>query len=281
MTDPRVIATELGFTEGPVWTSDGLLLVTSISHGIIYQIGEGLRIVAKTSGGPNGMAEAADGSLYVTQNGGIYGLGERSPQQAPPGIQRIDAGDVTYVAEGLGAPNDCCFGPDGRLYFTDPRGIANPRENTEPGRVYAMALDGALQLLAEGPRYTNGIAFGPDASQLYVTESFGQRVLIYTVRKGKLGKPREFCRTDPGSPDGICFDTGGLLYVAATVGHEVQIFDANGACVGRLPCGDDSMPTNCCFGGPEGRTLFVTESRSERVLAFDLDVTGLPLFPFR
>ena len=144
-----------------------------------------------------------------------------------------------------------------------------------------MAVDGAPQLLAEGPRFTNGIAFGPDASQLYVAETFGQRVLVYLVQGGSLGEPREFCRTDPGFPDGMCFDEDGRLYVAATMGGEVQVFDRDGRCVDRLPCGDGSLATNCCFGGPDGRTLFVTESRGERVLAFDLDVAGLPLFPFR
>ena len=41
------------------------------------------------------------------------------------------------------------------------------------------------------------------------------------------------------------------------------------------------MITNCCFGGNSGTTLFATDSRRERVLAFDLDVACLPLFPFR
>jgi sugar lactone lactonase YvrE len=41
------------------------------------------------------------------------------------------------------------------------------------------------------------------------------------------------------------------------------------------------MPTNCCFGGIDNRTLFVTDARNERVLAFELEAAGLPLFPFR
>jgi len=281
VAEARIVATGLGFTEGPVWTRDGRLLVTSISHGAIYEVGDGEpRVVAATRGGPNGMTEGRDGALYVAQNGGLYGMGERSPDPSGGGIQIVEGHSVRYLAEGLDAPNDLCFGPDGRLYFTDPRGAAQPAE-LKPGRVYALSLDGRLELLAEGPRYTNGIAFGPDATELYVAETFGQRVLVYPVRRGGLGEPREFCRTDPGFPDGMCFDEHGLLYLATTVGHQIQVFDRDGRCVDRLPCGDDSMPTNCCFGGPDGRTLFVTESRGERVLAFDLDVRGLPLFPFR
>lgn len=281
MPPPRVIAEGLGFTEGPVWTRDGRLLVTSISHGVIYGVSaDGAHVVAETAGGPNGMTEGKDGALYVTQNGGIFAMGERSPNPAPPGIQVVVGDTVRYLAQGLDAPNDLCFGPDGRLYFTDPRGPAQP-DKLLPGRVYAMELDGAPELLAEGPAFTNGIAFGPDASRLYVAETFGRRVLAYPVRGDKLGEPGEFCRTEPGFPDGMCFDVESRLYVAATVAHEIQVFDGDGRCVERLPCGDESMPTNCCFGGPDGRTLFVTDARGERVLAFDLDAAGLPLFPFR
>jgi gluconolactonase len=279
--EPRVIGSKLGFTEGPVWTSDGRLLVTSISHGCIYEVAAGgARVVAQTGGGPNGLTEGEGGVLYVAQNGGIFGMGERVPVPAMPGIQRVVGGEVTYIAEGLDAPNDLCFGPDGRLYFTDPRGPATG-DNTRPGRLYAMEMGGAPQLMAEGPAFINGLAFGPDPRELYVAETFRQRVLLYQVQGGALSEPQEFCRTEGGLPDGLCFDEQGRLYVAATLAHEVQAFDGDGRCVESYPCGESSMPTNCCFGGPQGRTLFVTDSAGGRVLAFDLGVPGLPLYPFR
>jgi gluconolactonase len=284
MPEPRVLAENIGFAEGPVWTRGGRLLVTSISHGVIYEIVENAApaVVAKTGGGPNGMTEGPDGRLYVTQNGGIFGASGESRTKAAPGIQVIEGdGAVRHIAsEGLGAPNDLCFGPDGRLYFTDPRGWARPDE-VQPGRVFAMTLDGAPQVLAEGPSFTNGIAFGPDASRLVVAVTFERRVLVYPVLAGGLGEPEEFCRIEPGMPDGICFDAEGRLYVAATVAEDVQVFDTRGHCIERLPCGEQSLITNCCFGGQDGRTLFVTDARRERVLAFDLDVEGLPLYPFR
>ena len=281
MTAASVVATGLGFTEGPVWTVDGRLLVTSISHGVVYEVGgNSSSVVAEMGGGPNGMTEGSDGTLYVSQNGGLYGTGERSSNPVSPGIQAIVGDTVRYLAEGLDAPNDCCFGPDGRLYFTDPRGPADP-SNQRPGRVYAMALDGAPVLLAEGPAFANGIGFSPDATRLYVSETFGRRVLVYPVQDGGLGEPEEFCPIDPGFPDGLCFDAEGRLYVAATLGEQVQVFDTSGQLSDRLPCGEGSMPTNCCFGGPDRKTLFVTDSRGERVLAFERDSAGLPLFPFR
>jgi gluconolactonase len=276
-----VIATEVGFCEGPVWTQGGRLIFTSIDHGCLYEMrSEGLSRGAETGGGPNGLTEGRAGILYVAQNGGSARAEANSTPRAEPGIQRVERDSVTNLARGLDAPNDLCFGPDDRLYFTDPRGLTASGER-QPGRVYALAEGGEPELLVEGPAYTNGIAFGPDPAELYVAETLRQRVLLYRVRDGGLGEPVEFCRTEQGFPDGMCFDREGRLYVAATLAHEVQVFDRRGARVDSLPCGEESMPTNCCFGGSEGKTLFVTESRGGRVLAFDLAVSGLPLFPFR
>ncbi len=264
-----------------MWTRDGRLVVTSIDHGCLYEVAAGgARVFARTSGGPNGLAEGLDGALYVTQNGGLFGMGERAAEPAEPGILTVRGDRVDYIARGLDAPNDLCFGADGRLYFTDPRGPATPA-NDKPGRVYAMRLDGEPELLLEGPAFTNGIAFGPEPALLYVAETFRQRVLRYRCDGGRLGEPGVFCTTEPGFPDGLCFDSEGRLYVAATLAHEVQVFGPDGARLDSLPCGDGSMPTNCCFGGPDGSTLFVTDSRGGRVLAFDIDARGLPLFPFR
>jgi gluconolactonase len=278
----RVVAEELGFTEGPVWTHDSRLLVTSISHGLIYELDGkgGHSVYARTTGGPNGMTEGLDGSLYVTQNGGIFGTNSTSETRTDPGIQHIVDGEVRHIAKGLGAPNDLCFGPDDRLYFTDPRGWARPQD-LPPGRVYSMEVNGEPELLVEGPAFTNGIAFGLHAATVYVAETFGRRVLAYPLRDGKLGQPEEFCKTDPGMPDGMCFDENGLLYVAATIAQEIQVFDAKGECIDRLPCGENSLMTNCCFGGPDGKTLFATDSRQERVIAVEMEVAGLALYPFR
>lgn len=279
--EARVVATGVGFCEGPVWTQDGRLIVTSINHGCLYEVAGGeASVLARTGGGPNGLTEGRDGALYVTQNGGIFGMGEQIPALAEAGIQAVRGGETTYIARGLDAPNDLCFGPDGRLYFTDPRGPATPA-NDKPGRVYAMSLDGAPELLIEGPAFTNGIGFASDQSLLYVAETFRQRVLRYRMQDARPGEPEVFCTTEPGFPDGFCFDTEGRLYVAATLAHEVQVFSADGGRIDRLPCGDGSMPTNCCFGGPEGGTLFVTDSRGGRVLAFDLEARAMPLYPFR
>src|ERR1700732_2572637 len=65
------VAGGLGGLEGPVWTSTGSLVVTSLSRGLLYQIGDdGPELLAETGGGPNGLAAGPDGSIWGGPNGG-------------------------------------------------------------------------------------------------------------------------------------------------------------------------------------------------------------------
>jgi gluconolactonase len=272
--DGEIIAKGLEFPEGPVWL-DGAIWFTEILGGHVsrWTPDSGVERVADTGGGPNGAAAAADGSLYVTQNGGM-GTGSR----ATPGIQRVTTdGTVELVATEvaglrLDGPNDLAFGDDGRLWFTDPRGDSDPARNSQPGRIFALDLasgDGEL-IIELGPVFPNGIAFLEDGTLVW-TESFSRRVMRLAD-----GKPEVIIELpDRHYPDGFCVGGDGRLYVATTYAHCVSVVE-EGTIVEQYPCGD-GMVTNCCFGGPEGTDLYITDSRRGTLWRYRLGVTGLPL----
>lgn len=269
--DGEIIATGLQFPEGPVWV-DGTLYVTEIEGGVISRwTGDGMALVATTGGGPNGAARGPDGALYVTQNGGM----DRA-SRTTAGIQRVDlsTGEVEMVSTSVGGlalegPNDCAFGPDGRLWFTDPRGAADPAHNDLPGRLFALdVVSGEGDLILDvGPVFPNGIAFLADGTLVW-TESFSRRVsaLVDGAAEVVIELPQQHF------PDGLCIGLDERMYVASTVAHCVSIVDS-GAIVDRLPCGD-GMVTNCCFGGTD---LYVTDSRRYTLWRFPLGIEGLPL----
>lgn len=271
--DGSIIASGLVFPEGPVWL-DGELVVTEIEAGALSQWSPdgGLRRIADVGGGPNGATRGPDGALYVTQNGGMFRAG-----RVTPGILRVQPGDgswelvVTDVAGlSLEGPNDLAFGPDGRLYFTDPRGSADPAHNDRPGRLFAVDLDTMDgELVTEvGPVFPNGIAFMADGTLLW-TESFSRRVM----QRGADGRPEIVIELPARhAPDGMCVGADGALYVASTYAHCVSVV-RDGEIVDRLMCGD-GMVTNCCFGGTD---LYVTDSRRGSLYRFPLGVEGLPL----
>jgi len=266
----EIIATDLGFPEGPVW-QDGSILFTEIEAGRVSRwSASGVAPVAATGGGPNGAALGPDGALYVTQNGGMT-----DEPRVTAGIQRIGSdGSVTLLVHTiagnrLDGPNDLAFGPDGRLWFTDPRGASDPALNQRPGRIYAYDLDtgdGELVLELE-PVFPNGIAFLADGTLVW-TESFSRRVMRLVD-----GRPEAIIELpEHHFPDGLCVGEDGRLYVASTFAHCVTVLDG-GEIVEKFMCGN-GMVTNCCFGDTD---LYVTESRHGTLWRFPVNRRGLEL----
>jgi gluconolactonase len=281
----RVLLEGLGVGEGPVVLPDGRRACCSIPEGAVFVLaGEPDRESRRigTGGGANGLAVGPDGLLYLAQNGGIFGAAA-----APAGVQRIDleTGSVEYLVSGLGAPNDVCFGPDGLLYFTDSRGESDPTEpgSPEPGRLYRCAADGErLELLVEGPRFINGLAFDPAGTSLIVAETARRRLLRYEWSDAGLGEPVVFAELADGYPDGFAFDSEGRLWVAATYDESIQAFDRDGALLERIPLGSGHVPTNCCLApaGEPGR-LYVATAGSGVLLEIEVEAAAQALFPFR
>jgi gluconolactonase len=275
MYEGQIVASGLAFPEGPVW-HDGSVWFTEITGGRISRLtAQGdVEVAGETGGGPNGATLGPDGALWITQNGGMA-----PGARATAGIQRLTLdGAVTMACTSVGGiqlegPNDLAFGPDGRLWFTDPRGAADPNHNDKPGRLFAVDIaTGEGELIAEvGPVFPNGIAFDA-AGTLHWTESFTRNVM-----KMVDGKPEiVIALPEKHMPDGMCFGADGKLYVASTFAHCVSVVDLSSGTaeiVERLMCGD-GMPTNCCFAGT---SMYVTESRRHTLYRFDLGVEGLPL----
>jgi gluconolactonase len=272
--DGEQIVDGLQFPEGPVWVG-GAIWFTEITGGFVsrWTPESGVERIGNTGGGPNGATAGADGSLYVTQNGGM-GAGPRTT----PGIQRVAAdGSVDVVATEvagvrLDGPNDLAFGDDGRLWFTDPRGDSDPNRNGEPGRIFAIdPTTGEGELVIElDPVFPNGIGFLADGTLVW-TESFTRRVMRLVD-----GTPEVIIELPERHwPDGFCVGADGRLYVASTFAHCVSVID-DGRIVDRLVCGD-GMITNCCFGGPDGTDLYLTESRHGTLWRFPVGVEGLAL----
>ncbi|HMI91307.1 MAG TPA: SMP-30/gluconolactonase/LRE family protein [Polyangiales bacterium] len=270
--DGEIVWSGLEFPEGPVWHQGALYCVEMGGAGRIARcMPEGkVERIAETGGGPNGATLGPDGMLYVTQNGGM-----REEGRVTPAILRITLDGkietVTSEVNGLAleGPNDLAFAPDGRLYFTDPRGSSDPAKNKNPGRIFAwdVAEKSGELVLELGPVFPNGIAFDAQGT-LFWSESFSRRVMA--LRDGYVQVECEL--PDRHFPDGFCFDQQGRLYVGTTYAHCVSVIE-EGRIIDRLMCAD-GMPTNCCFGGTD---LYVTDSRHGKIWRFPVGREGLAL----
>jgi len=162
----------------------------------------------------------------------------------------------------LYGPNDLCFGPDGRLYFTESGSEQDFRFDVRaPGRLFAVGGSGGSgsgEMLMELPGvYPNGIAFDRD-QRLYWTESMAHR-----VRRLEDGKPVTFCQlSDDHVPDGMAFAADGRLFVATTISQGVTVISPDGEVLTEINLGEHA--TNCAFDGP---ALYVTATRSADIEA--------------
>jgi gluconolactonase len=156
------------------------------------------------------------------------------------------------------------------VYFTDPPHYPLPPEPV--GRVMAYSPDGRVRVVADRFTYCNGIALDRDGA-LVVVEARGlQRVQPDGEREWIVE------RLGPGGGDGFCLDVEGNFYCAATVDHGVRVVDPPGKELEFLSLDGDGVTTNCCFGGPDGRTLFATDAIPGRVVVWEgLPHPGLPM----
>lgn len=279
-------ADDLQRPEGPVALADGSIALVEGGRGCVTLIardGRSRRAIA-TTGEPNGLTVDRDGVLWVADT-------------RPPALIRLELdGSFERVLTAFGDepfvyPNDLCFGPDGMLYLTES-GITD--DDLAPGGVFrsdwkTVELDGrvyridrnslAIEQVAGGIRYANGLAFGPDDA-LYVAETLSGAILRYEAngRATLFGNVNDPAKPDVfRGPDGMCFDVGGNLYVAVYGQGDVTVLDPQGDVVRRIET-PGKQTTNACFGFGDSEELYVTEYELGVVERFDVGVKGLPLW---
>jgi gluconolactonase len=287
---PKVLTEGLQFPEGPVWGPDGTLYVTEIGGGRIAAIAPNgsKRTFADTGGAPNGAALGPDGYLYVTNNGG----------KGPGLIQRLDTrGKVETLydrcdGQPFQGPNDLVLDAHGGFYFTDPGPVS--REGLKLGHVYYACRDGSQVKRLQYYFYLpNGIALTPDEATLIVLESITGRVWAIPIESpgtlaqvdagARAGAPRAWPVSallatvpQPAAPDGMCVDAAGNLLICAHNSGLVSVHAPNGTPLSSIAV-EDRRLTNCCFGGDDFQTLYITESGLGRVVTVGWERPGLRL----
>lgn len=266
------LVTGRGYTEGPAYLGDGVVAFTSMAEGrVIYVDGETIVREVPTGGGPTGLARDAAGDLYCVQNSGQWG----APNDPLALLCRVTQDSIEPVLDlPLVAPNDLAFGPDGRLYITDPIDETALNEPMK-GRVFAVDIaTGDADLISTDLLFPNGLAFD-SLGRLFVAETFPGRIVRLDPRAGRSWKPTVLANTADGQPDGIAFDTEDRLWVAVNKSDSVQVFDPSGQAVHREHLGEGSYPSNVCFG--DAGTLFVTTAGLGGLASVQVHATGLAL----
>jgi gluconolactonase len=259
------------FLEGPAMDGVGNLICTDIPNGRILRIAPDGRVsvVVAYDGEPNGLKVRADGRYVIADH--RLGLLVCDPTTAhiEPVLSRAGR-------EGFKGLNDLTFARNGDLYFTDQgqSGLHDPC-----GCVYRLAADGRLDCVLAGIPSPNGLALSADERTLFLNVTRANAVWRLPLDDhGRTSKVGTFIQLSGGSgPDGLALDSAGNLAVAHPGLGAVWLFAPHGEPLYRITSCTGRRTTNLAFGGPDMKTLFITEAETATVLMARMPFAGLPL----
>jgi gluconolactonase len=167
---------------------------------------------------------------------------------------------------------------NGDVYFTDMglSGLQNPN-----GRLYRLRADGRLECLLDNLPSPNGLVLNQAETVLYLACTRANAVWKCPIMPdGSVRKVGVFVQLSGGTsgPDGLAIDTADNLVVCHNGFGAVWMFSAVvGEPMLRINSSVGIHTTNCAFGGPGNRMLYITESKTGTVLRAELPVPGRAL----
>lgn len=298
----EVVATGLGFPEGPVALPDGSVLLVEIEQGCLTRVfpDGAKKVVARTGGGPNGAAVGPDGAIYVCNNGGFEW--HREPGVLRPGgqpkdyrggsIQRVDlvSGEVTTLYTDCGShplhgPNDLVFDRQGGFYFTC-NGKRRDREVDRGGVYYARPDGSSIREVIFPIPFPNGVGLSPEEDMLYVAETETGKLWKFGIEApgvvGKLPYPSPsggayvWGSAQYQRLDSLKVEADGRICVATLIRGMVNSVRPDGTGEEGVQLTDRSV-TNLCFGGADMRDAWITLSSTGQLLKLRWPRPGLKL----
>lgn len=257
------------FLEGPAFDAQGNLWVTDIPWGRLFRIDPAgdVTLGGEYDGYPNGMKVLADGRLLIACHKRGMILLDPATGKSEPWFER-------FQLEPFKGCNDLTIASNGDIYFTDQgqSGWQSPS-----GRLFRVrAGSGELELLLDHIPSPNGLVLNKAESALFLAITRANAIWRVNLHaNGQIGKVGTFIQMSGGNgPDGIAMDEDDNLAVCHVGFGAVWLFSKTGEPMLRInsPCGTHT--TNIAYGGPDRKTLFITESGSGTVLTAQMPVAG-------
>jgi gluconolactonase len=256
---PTLIAADYELSEGPLWDPcEERLLFSDVNARRIYAYTPGAKatVYVERTNYVNGMIFDREGGLLLAEMGGGYG-GRITRMGRDKQVEVLVDRDPN--GNRLRTSDDLTLHSNGTIYFSDPEithGLFVSL-SVAPSPFYRLSPGpaGMRSIVKEGQgRGTNGIRLTRDMKTLLVSEYSAGKLSKYTVLPDGSVEDAGDLITDLTSPDSMCLDLAGNVYIGVSTG--IQVVRQDGSKVALLRVGSNT--TNCAFGGPDGKTLFIT-----------------------
>jgi sugar lactone lactonase YvrE len=243
------VGAQLG--ECPIWdAARGELSFVDITAGTLYRLTSDDRAERVLELGSTLAAAlpATDGSrLLVTR----------------AAFRRVtDAGGSSVVLDALGMQptvrfNDAKCDPAGRCFA----GTLSLDGAAAAGSLYRVDDGPRATTVVSGVGLSNGLDWSPDGSVLYFIDTLSGDIAAwdYDISDGRLGTRSVVTAAEPGTPDGMCTDDTGALWVAFWGRGVLRRFTPRGDLDTIVELAVPNV-TSCTFGGPSGDILYITSA---------------------
>ncbi|MGV9863481.1 SMP-30/gluconolactonase/LRE family protein [Rhodococcus koreensis] len=268
--------------EGPVWDEVGQRVLWvdipagNVHIGTLWDYG-----VAVTE---THHVDETVGAVTTTKTGDLLVAGHQVLHRLTP------TGDLTEVRRLIPAGqrrrfNDGACDPSGR-FLIGTLTLGEPGHET----LYQVDPVEGVSIIDDDLALSNGIAWSPDGTTLYTVDTTPGTIWArpYDPHTGQWGQREVAFQITDGSPDGICVDTDGNLWVAVWGQGEIRCLSPNGTLTAVVHVAAPHT-SSVAFVGPDRSRLLITTAKddlSDRELAenpgsghlflADVDAHGVP-----
>ncbi|GMT41464.1 MAG: gluconolaconase [bacterium] len=249
----HVLIDGLAFPEAPRWRNDRLWFTDQHARQIRWVDLNGQSgILAEMNDLPGGLGWLPDGTLLVVAMTSrcLYRVSEETFELYA---------DLSSLASFH--CNDMLVDTQGRAYVGNFGYDLHGGAEVAPAELIMVQPDGHASVVACDLIFPNGMTMTPNG-ELLVAETFAHRLSAFTVaRNGQLSGRRTWAELGGATPDGICLDAEGAVWVASPGSGDVLRIREGGETIERVaPVG---TPYACMLGGPDRKLLFMLTAETD------------------
>ena len=244
-----VLLDGLRFGEGPRWR-DGKLWFSDMQRYQVMTVDPdgNAEVVVHVPERPSGLGWRPDGTLLIVS------MEDRKLMRHVPPDGLEEVADLSSVA--TWHCNDMVVDARGRAYVGNFGSDTLSGDEVSPAAIALVTEDNEVRMAADNLEFPNGTVITPDGRTLIVAESRGGRLTAFDVADdGALSGRRVFADFDEVSPDGICLDAEGGVWVSNPLAPECIRVLEGGEVTDRVSTEHNTYA--CMLGGDGGTTLYI------------------------
>jgi len=267
-THTEVLLDGLVFPECPRW-HDGRLWFSDIHAHRVFRVDlDGVAdVVVEIDDRTAGLGFLPDGTPLVVS------ADRKLVLRVDDGVASVHADLSSLPIEWL---NDMVVDERGRSYVDAIASVKDPGGDEPRDMIVLVEPDGSWRLAAPRALRPNGIAITPDGERLIHASTRRRKVIEWSIgAAGELESPRVWAETGRWTPDGLCLDAEGAVWIGSLAGeHFVRVLP--GGRVDRTIEVSGRWATACMLGGDERTTLFMTTADTQAKRGF-IEIATVPI----